>query len=56
MFRVDDASLIGLPENPPAMPVEDVFTVGGQKLVVRDEAVFPLPALPGSLGRACGLT
>jgi LmbE family N-acetylglucosaminyl deacetylase len=40
MFRVDDASLIGLPENPPAMPVEDVFVVGGQKLVVRDEAVF----------------
>jgi LmbE family N-acetylglucosaminyl deacetylase len=40
MFRVEDASLIGLPENPPAMPVEDVFMVGGQKLVVRDEAVF----------------
>jgi LmbE family N-acetylglucosaminyl deacetylase len=40
MFRVDDASLIGLPENPPAMPVEDVFIVGGQKLVVQDEAVF----------------
>ncbi len=40
MFRVDDPSLIGLPENPPAMPVEDVFVVGGQKLVVEDEAVF----------------
>jgi LmbE family N-acetylglucosaminyl deacetylase len=40
MFRVDDPSLIGLPENPPAMPVEDVFRVGGQTLVVRDEAVF----------------
>jgi LmbE family N-acetylglucosaminyl deacetylase len=40
MFRVDDPSLIGLPENPPAMPVEDVFVVGGQKLVVPGEAVF----------------
>jgi len=40
MFRVDDASLISLPENPPAMPVEDVFVVVGQKLVVQDEAVF----------------
>jgi LmbE family N-acetylglucosaminyl deacetylase len=39
MFRVDDASLIGLPENPPAVPIEDVFAVGGQTLVVRDEAV-----------------
>jgi hypothetical protein len=40
MFRVDDPSLIGLPESPPPMPVEDVFTVGGQTLVVEDEAVF----------------
>jgi LmbE family N-acetylglucosaminyl deacetylase len=39
MFRVDDPALIGLPENPPAVPVEDVFQVGGQTLVVRDEAV-----------------
>ncbi len=39
MFRVDDPSLIGLPENPPAVPIEDVFTVGGQTLVVPDEAV-----------------
>jgi LmbE family N-acetylglucosaminyl deacetylase len=39
MFRVDDPSLIGLPENPPAVPIEDVFTVGGQTLVVADEAV-----------------
>jgi LmbE family N-acetylglucosaminyl deacetylase len=40
MFRVDDPSLIGLPENPPALPVEHVFVVGGQTLVVRGEAVF----------------
>jgi len=39
MFRVDDPALIGLPENPPAVQVEDVFQVGGQTLVVRDEAV-----------------
>jgi LmbE family N-acetylglucosaminyl deacetylase len=43
MFRVADPSLIGMPENPPPLPVEDVFTVGGQTLVVRDEAVFLKP-------------
>ncbi len=40
MFQVDDATWIGLPENPAPLPVEEVFTVGGQTLVVRDEAVF----------------
>jgi len=40
MFRVDDPSLIGLPENPPPIPVENVFVVGGQTIVVADEAVF----------------
>ena len=40
MFRVDDPAMIGRPENPPTVPVEDVFEVGGQTLVVRDEAVF----------------
>jgi len=40
MFQVDDATLIGMPENPPPLPVEDVFMVAGQTLVVRDEAVF----------------
>jgi len=39
MFRVDDPALIGLPESPPAVPIEDVFVIGGQTLVVRDEAV-----------------
>jgi LmbE family N-acetylglucosaminyl deacetylase len=37
MFRVDDASLIGRPENPPVLPVEYLFEVGGQPLVVPDE-------------------
>ncbi len=40
MFRVDDAALIGLPENPPPIPVENIFTVGGQTLVVSGEAGF----------------
>ena len=40
MFRVDDPTLIGRPENPPSVPVEDVFRVGGQTLVVPDRAVF----------------
>jgi LmbE family N-acetylglucosaminyl deacetylase len=39
MFRVDDPSLIGRPENPPAFPVEQVFQVGGQRLVVPDQPV-----------------
>ena len=38
-FRVDDATLIGRPENPPVFPVEQVFEVGGQTLVVPDEPV-----------------
>ncbi len=37
MFRVADASLIGRPENPPAFPIEQVFEVGGQTLVISDE-------------------
>jgi LmbE family N-acetylglucosaminyl deacetylase len=39
MFRVDDASLIGRPENPPVFPVEYVFEVDGQTLIVPDEPV-----------------
>ena len=39
MFRVDDPKLIGRPENPPAFPIEFVFDVGGQTLVVPDEPV-----------------
>jgi LmbE family N-acetylglucosaminyl deacetylase len=39
MFRVDDPSLIGRPENPPAFPVEFAFEVGGQTLVIPDEPV-----------------
>jgi LmbE family N-acetylglucosaminyl deacetylase len=39
MFRVDDANLIGRPENPPAFPVQYDFEVGGQTLVVPNEPV-----------------
>jgi LmbE family N-acetylglucosaminyl deacetylase len=39
MFRVDDPTLIGRPENPPVFPVEQVFEVDGQTLVVSDEPV-----------------
>jgi len=39
MFRVDDPALIGRPENPPVFPVEQVFEVGGQTLIVPDEPV-----------------
>ncbi len=40
MFRVDDPALIGRPEGPAPIPVEDVFVVGGQTLVVPHDAVF----------------
>jgi LmbE family N-acetylglucosaminyl deacetylase len=39
MYRVDDPKLIGRPENPPAFPIEAVFEVGGQTLVLNDEPV-----------------
>ena len=37
MFVVDDASLIGRPENPPVFPIAYSFQVDGQTLVVPDE-------------------
>ncbi len=40
LFRVDDPTLIGRPEGPAAVPVEDVFQVGGQTLVVAHAAVY----------------
>jgi len=39
MFRVDDPKLIGQPESPPAFPVEYIFRVGDQTLVVTDEPI-----------------
>ncbi|HTO03582.1 MAG TPA: PIG-L family deacetylase [Opitutus sp.] len=37
--RVADPALIGLPENPPVFPVEHLFEVEGQTLIVPDEPV-----------------
>ena len=39
MVQVNDPALIGRPENPPIFPVEQVFEVGGQTLVIPDEPV-----------------
>jgi LmbE family N-acetylglucosaminyl deacetylase len=39
MFRVNDPALIGRPENPPVFPIEQVFEIGGQTLVIPDEPV-----------------
>jgi len=39
MFQVDDPALIGRPENPPVLPVEFAFEVGGQTLTIPDEPV-----------------
>ena len=39
MFRVDDSSLIGLPENPPAFAITYAFDVGGQQIELADEPV-----------------
>jgi LmbE family N-acetylglucosaminyl deacetylase len=39
LFKVPHPSLIGRPENSPVLPVEFVFEVGGQTLVVADEPV-----------------
>jgi LmbE family N-acetylglucosaminyl deacetylase len=38
-YRVDTATLIGRPENPPVVPVEFVFEIGGETLIVSDEPV-----------------
>ncbi len=39
MFVVDDPNLIGRPENPPVFPMEQVFEVGGQTVIVPDQPV-----------------
>lgn len=41
--RVDDPTLIGRAENPPAVPLTHAFIVGGQTLLVSDE---PVPQTP----------
>ncbi|TMH65088.1 MAG: LmbE family protein [Betaproteobacteria bacterium] len=44
LFHVDDPSLIGRPENPPAFPIDYVFEVGGQTLVIAGEPAAADPA------------
>jgi LmbE family N-acetylglucosaminyl deacetylase len=44
LFHVDDPSLIGRPENPPAFPIEYVFEVGRQTLVISGEPAAADPA------------
>ena len=39
IFRVNNPAMIGRPENPPAFPVEFIFEVGGQTIVMTDEPV-----------------
>jgi LmbE family N-acetylglucosaminyl deacetylase len=39
MFRVADPQLIGRPENPPVFPVEQVFEVGDQTIIIPDQPV-----------------
>ena len=41
-----DTSLIGQPVNPPAYQIDQVFEVGGQRLVVSDEPVEVMAARP----------
>ena len=48
LFDVDDPSLIGRPENPPAFPIEYVFKVAGQTLVLSGE---PMAADSGGVDR-----
>ncbi len=46
MFRVDETNLIGRPETPAVLPVEYVFDVGGQTLVIYTEPVQLVAGAP----------
>jgi len=52
MFRVEEPSLIGMPENPPAFPITYVFDVGGQQVELADEPVLMVKdSTRGIIGR-----
>jgi LmbE family N-acetylglucosaminyl deacetylase len=51
MFRVHQSFLIGTPENLPAFPVEFVFEVSGQQLVLTDEPVQVVASAPAEQAR-----
>jgi LmbE family N-acetylglucosaminyl deacetylase len=46
LFRVNESKLIGQAENAPAFPVEFVFSLSGQTLVVSTEPVQLIPSAP----------
>jgi len=46
LFRVDDPALIGLPEDPPVFPIEYVFKLGGQTMLVSGEPMASDSANP----------
>ena len=39
MYRVDDPALVGKPESPPAFPIDYVFEVDGQELIIPVEPI-----------------
>ncbi len=39
MFKVANPNLIGRPENPPVLPIQEVFEVGNQVLILSDQPV-----------------
>jgi LmbE family N-acetylglucosaminyl deacetylase len=39
LYRVENPKLIGRPENPPALPIEWEFNVGGQTMLVPDQVL-----------------
>lgn len=51
LFRVDETTLIGRPLNPPAFPVEFVFEIGGQTLVLADSPVQLVAAASAAQAR-----
>src|SRR6266446_7435495 len=56
-FAVDDQKLIGLPENPPALPVEIVLQVNGQELrYIVDTQYRTADAVAGELPRPLVIT
>ncbi|HWA26596.1 MAG TPA: PIG-L family deacetylase [Lacunisphaera sp.] len=51
VFHVAEPTLIGEPENPPVFPVEYIFDVNGQRLVVADEPVQMIAGAPAAQQR-----
>lgn len=48
LFHVDDLTMIGRPENLPIFPIQQVFEVGGQTLVISDQ---PMNVASDSTGK-----